>query len=213
METELHADIKAPFRKQPRVAQAGSALIVAGVLLFMVVMPLHLIGFFVFPTAAIGPVALWQRFFPATFFAVILAFGVWMSETLIRMGYELARPCRLEPARSYCLNSVVRQINDEPIYDAGNWADAWRVLSRSIHCLDSGIAYLHAEKAIIAVIIASLQAEAVSKFHWNSGDGMKWFWVREPARTSHNERNASCPIGSLNILCEPLVIVHVTRQN
>ena len=48
-ETEVGTEIKTPFRTQPRVAQAGSALVVAGVLLFVVVMPLHLIGFVVFP--------------------------------------------------------------------------------------------------------------------------------------------------------------------
>lgn len=92
METELQADIKAPFRTQPRVAQAGSALVAAGVLLITVVMPLHLIGFVAFPSAANGPVALWQRLLPAAFLALFLAFGVWMAQSLIRLGYELARP-------------------------------------------------------------------------------------------------------------------------
>lgn len=93
METELGTEIKAPFRTQPRVAQAGSALVVAGVLLFMLVMPLHLIGLAAFPAAANGPpAALWQRLLPMAIIAVILAFGVWMSQSLLSLGYELARP-------------------------------------------------------------------------------------------------------------------------
>lgn len=91
METGMELEIKAPFRTQPRVAQAGSALVVAGVLLFGLVMPLHLIGFIVFDPGN-GAVAVWQWFVGAAFFSAFLGLGVWMAQTLIRLGYEVARP-------------------------------------------------------------------------------------------------------------------------
>lgn len=91
MEIESSKEIKCPFRTQPRLAQAGSALIVAGVVLFTVAMPIH-----IFVLLAMDPNVLanagWELLLVVLIIGAFLSFGSYMSHSLIRAGYEPARP-------------------------------------------------------------------------------------------------------------------------
>jgi hypothetical protein len=95
IESDLKLDV--PFRTYPLLTQVGGALIIAGLLLFTVVIPTHILVVFLLDLCKgkLAGIPFWK--IPALLPIILgfLAIGSWMAHGVIRGAYEIARPRRI----------------------------------------------------------------------------------------------------------------------